>query len=206
VDWPLADEGSAAAPGDDVHLTSDASGALRVPITRPGLWNVRTIHVVQAPPNSDADWDTHWATFVFQVGGPSEGAMRPGQTSDSAAVVATVRRYNELLAAGDSLGALTLLTEDAIVLESGGVETRAEYRSHHLPADIEFARAVRSERAVRRVSVRGDVAWVSSTSTAQGEFRGRAVNSVGAELMVLVRTPAGWKISAIHWSSRSRRP
>jgi ketosteroid isomerase-like protein len=128
-----------------------------------------------------------------------------GQTSDSAAAVAVVRRFNELLAAGDSLGALALLTEDAIVLESGSVETRAEYRSHHLPADIEYARSVRSERTVRRATVRGDVAWVSSTSRAQGTFRGRAVNSTGAELMVLVRTPTGWKISAIHWSSHSRR-
>lgn len=128
------------------------------------------------------------------------------QASDSATAVATVRRYHELLVAGDSLGALGMLTEDAVVLESGGVETRAEYRSHHLPADIEFARSVRSERTVRRVSIRGDVAWVSSTSTTQGEFRERAVNSVGAELMVLVRTPTGWRISAIHWSSRSRRP
>jgi ketosteroid isomerase-like protein len=136
----------------------------------------------------------------------AEGAMRPEQASDSAAAVATVRRYHEMLAAGDSLGALAMLTEDAVVLESGGVETRAEYRAHHLPVDIEFARAVRSERTVRRVTVRGDVAWVSSTSTAQGEFRGRAVNSVGAELMVLVRRPTEWKISAIHWSSRSRRP
>jgi uncharacterized GH25 family protein/ketosteroid isomerase-like protein len=206
VDWPLADEASAAAPSDDVHLTSDESGALRVPITRPGLWNVRTIHVVQAPPNSGADWDTHWATFVFQVGGASEGAARLGQTSDSAAVIATVRRYHEMLAAGDSREALAMLTDDAVVLESGGVETRAEYRAHHVLADIEFARAVRSDRAVRRVTVRGDVAWVSSTSTTRGEFRGRAVNSAGAELMVLLRTPTGWKISAIHWSSRSRRP
>jgi ketosteroid isomerase-like protein len=122
---------------------------------------------------------------------PSQGATARRQASDSAAAVAVVRRYNELLAAEDSLGALALLTEDAVVLESGGVETRAEYRAQHLPADIEFARAVRSERTVRRASVRGDVAWVSSTSTAQGDFRGRAVNSVGAELMVLVRTPTG---------------
>jgi ketosteroid isomerase-like protein len=206
VDWPLADESSAAAPDNDVHLTADANGTLRVPITRAGLWNVRTIHVVQAPPNSGADWDTHWATFVFQVGGPSGGAMGLGQASDSATAVATVRRYHELLAAGDSLGALGMLTDDAVVLESGGLETRAEYRSRHLPADIEFARAVRSERIVRHAAVRGDVAWVSSASSTQGEFRGRTVNSVGAELMVLVRTPTGWKISAIHWSSRSRRP
>jgi hypothetical protein len=48
-------------------------------------------------------------------------------------------------------------------------------------------------------------AWATSTSTTQGEVRGRAINSAGAELMVLVRGADGWKISAIHWSSRSRR-
>jgi ketosteroid isomerase-like protein len=145
---------------------------------------------------------------ALEVRGPtarSASTTGHSQASDSAAAVAVVRRFNELLSVGDSLAALALLTEDAIVLESGSTETRAEYRSHHLPADIEFARAVRSQRTVRHASVRGDVAWVSSTSTAQGEFRARPVNSVGAELMVLVRTPTGWKISAIHWSSRSRR-
>jgi hypothetical protein len=30
------------------------------------------------------------------------------------------------------------------------------------------------------------------------------VNSIGAELMVLTRMMDGWKISAIHWSSRTR--
>ncbi len=39
-----------------------------------------------------------------------------------------------------------------------------------------------------------------------GEFRGRPVNSAGAELMVLTRVQGTWKISAIHWSSRTRRP
>lgn len=93
-----------------------------------------------------------------------------------------------------------------VILESGGVETREEYRSHHLPADIAFARAVKSDRSAIRVVVRGDAAWVASTSTAQGEFRGRAVNSVGAELMFLVRDGDAWRIAAIHWSSRARRP
>jgi ketosteroid isomerase-like protein len=147
--------------------------------------------------------DTRWATLVFHVGGSGRAG---GQGSDSAAVVAVVAQFHRALSEGDSLGALALMAEDAVVLESGGIETRAEFRAHHLPADIEFARAVRYERTLRRVSVRGDVAWVSSASTAQGEFRGRTVNSAGAELMVLVRTPTGWKISAIHWSSRSRRP
>ena len=124
---------------------------------------------------------------------------------DSAAVADAVARYHRALADGDSTAALALLAEDALVLESGGVESRAEYRSHHLPADMEFARAVRSERAAGRIVVRGDVAWASSSSTTQGEFRGRPVNSSGAELMVLSREPDGWRIRAIHWSSRTRR-
>lgn len=125
---------------------------------------------------------------------------------DSAAVAAAVSQFHAALAAGDSVAALAQLDEDLVVLESGGVETREQYRSHHLSSDIAFARAVPSTRAPARVRIEGDVAWVSSTSVTQGEFNGRAINSAGAELMVLRRTPAGWKISAIHWSLRTRRP
>jgi uncharacterized protein (TIGR02246 family) len=135
--------------------------------------------------------------------GTSRGSAR--RAADSAAVAAVVERFHRALAAGDSARALSLLAPDAVVLESGGVESRAEYRSHHLPADIEFARAVPGQRGPVRVRVRGDVAWATSTSTTQGEFRGRAVNSAGAELMVLTRSPGGWRIAAIHWSSRARR-
>jgi ketosteroid isomerase-like protein len=125
--------------------------------------------------------------------------------SDSSEVVAAVAKFHAALASGDSSGALALLASDAVVLESGGVETRADYGAHHLKADIDFARAVPSTRTVTRVTVQGDAAWVVSTSLTQGEMNGRAINSVGAELTVLRRTPAGWRISAIHWSSRNRR-
>ena len=124
---------------------------------------------------------------------------------DSAAVAAVADRFHAAIAAGDSATALSLLTPDAVILESGGVETREEYRAHHLPSDIAFATAVKSDRGPKRVFVRGDVAWVASTSTTSGEFRGRRVNSSGAELLVLARIGQEWKISAIHWSSRTRR-
>ena len=136
------------------------------------------------------------------IAGP---AVAQGSTSaDSAAVAHTVEQFHAALAAGDSAAALALLTPDAVILESGGMETRAEYRSHHLPADIDFARAVQTRRAPGRVAVQGNAAWAASTSSAEGTFRGRAVNSSGAELMVLARTPEGWRIAAIHWSSRTR--
>jgi ketosteroid isomerase-like protein len=64
---------------------------------------------------------------------------------------------------------------------------------------------VKGDRSAVRVTVRGDVAWATSTSTSKGQYRGRAINSAGAELVVLARDADGWKISAIHWSSHSRR-
>jgi ketosteroid isomerase-like protein len=126
--------------------------------------------------------------------------------ADSIEIVGTVQRFHSVIAAGDSLAALALLTEDAIILESGGLETKAQFRDHHLPADISFAQSTKAERRTYSVTRRGDVAWVASTSGATGTFGGRAINSMGAELMVLVLTPSGWRISAIHWSSRARRP
>jgi len=141
-------------------------------------------------------------TLSAQGHDPSHHSAAGG---DSAAVAQTVERFHRALAAGDSSAALALLAPDVVIQESGDQETRAEYRSHHLAADIEFARAVRSQQGPFRVRVRGDAAWASSTTTTQGEFRGRAINSAGAEMMVLTREPGGWRIAAIHWSSHARR-
>ena len=74
VDWPssasaAAGVGRPAEPAVTAtadHVT-DADGLVRVPITRAGLWNVRTIHIVQADAASGADWDAHWATLVFNA-------------------------------------------------------------------------------------------------------------------------------------------
>jgi ketosteroid isomerase-like protein len=124
---------------------------------------------------------------------------------DSAAVVAVVAQFHAALSAGDSTAALALLAPDVIILESGGMETREQYRSGHIRGDIAFASAVPSTRTVAQVRIDGNAAWVVSTSIAQGETNGRQVNSAGAELMVLRRTGDGWRIVAIHWSSRARR-
>jgi ketosteroid isomerase-like protein len=134
-------------------------------------------------------------------------APRPAasQQGDPAAVLATVRAFHEALQRGDSSAAMALLAPDVRILESGGLETRDEYRSGHLPGDIAFARAVPSTRAEPSVTVVGDVAWVVGTSRTTGTYRDRQVNSSGAELMVLSRTPEGWRIRAIHWSSRAVR-
>lgn len=137
---------------------------------------------------------------------PAPSRVASAHPGDSAAVVAAVSGYHAALERGDSAKAMALLTNDAMILESGDVESRAEYRSHHLSSDMKFAQAIRGTRVVRRVTIAGDAAWVASSSTTKGEFSGRPIDSVGAELMVLIRTKTGWRISAIHWSSRRQRP
>lgn len=141
------------------------------------------------------------------------GASAPGKTSperrvihdDSSAVAGAVESFHKALEAGDSTAALALLASDAVILESGGVETVADYRSHHLPGDIEFSRAVKSVTSPVKVKVSDNTAWTVATSTTQGNFNGRAINSTGAESMVLTRFGSSWRIRSIHWSSRSRR-
>jgi hypothetical protein len=135
---------------------------------------------------------------------PPASAAGEGR-SDSAAVADVIERFHAALAAGDSNAALALLAPDVTILESGGVENLEEYRSHHLPGDIAFARAVSRARTPITVRLAGEAAWATSTGTTQGEFRGRSINSTGAELVVLSRSERGWLIRAIHWSSRPRR-
>jgi ketosteroid isomerase-like protein len=125
-------------------------------------------------------------------------------SDDSSSAAGTVHAFHDALVRGDSAVALALLAPDVAILESGDVETLSAYRAHHLPADIAYARAVPSTSSPLHVTVQGDVAWVVSTSETKGRFRGRSINSVGAELMILSRTSGRWRIRAIHWSSHRR--
>ena len=149
-------------------------------------------------------WLTAAIAFVA-LSAPNAVHAQGSLAADSAAAAKTVDDYHAALSSGDSSRALALLSADAIILESGGMETRAEYRSHHLASDIAFAKAVKSERSPLVVRIDGRTAWTFSTSVTRGTFNGRAINSSGAESMVLTKGPEGWRIRAIHWSSRTRR-
>ncbi len=111
--------------------------------------------------------------------------------------------FHAALTSGDSAAALSLLAPDVVVFESGGVEaSRAEYRSHHLPADMEFSSSVSREITHERAGSEGGLAWVLSESHTTGTFRDREINTRGVETMLLRRTSEGWRIVHIHWSSR----
>jgi len=125
--------------------------------------------------------------------------------ADSIAVVRTASHFHEALQRGDTVEVKKLVALDLSVLEGGEVGNRAQYLCHHLAADIEFAKAVRSERSVVSYTRQRSVAWLVSTSTATGTFDGRDINSAGAELMILTRAQKIWQIRAVHWSSQRRQ-
>ncbi|MBC7790745.1 MAG: nuclear transport factor 2 family protein [Anaerolineae bacterium] len=126
------------------------------------------------------------------------------RAEDSVAVLGVAGRFRKILSTGDTTGIGALLSPDVRVLEGGTVENREEYLSHHLSEDIAFAKAVPEKRTSASYTCEGDVAWLVSTSTATGRFGTRDINSVGAELLLLSRTPTVWNIRAIHWSSSKR--
>ena len=128
-----------------------------------------------------------------------------GQATDAAReaeVKAVVDGFHAALESGDSATALGYLHPDVLVYEGGHAETLAEYRSGHLRGDIAFAAATDRELTTSAVEVRGDQALYTSTSRTTGRYRDRAIDSRGTETIVLVRTPDGWRIRHIHWSSR----
>ena len=118
-----------------------------------------------------------------------------------------MRAFHEALASGDSATALSLLTVDVVIYESGGAENSREvYRSHHLPADIAFAGSTERADMVEGSGQAGDLAWVLSRSKTTGTFRESEIDALGTETMLLVRTPSGWRIRHIHWSARNAPP
>ena len=124
---------------------------------------------------------------------------------DSVAAVSAVEQFHAALAAADSARAVSLLSDDVLILESGNIQTRAEYLGGHLGADMKASQGSKGERAVIKATVVGDAAYViARTLTAPSGVAGNT-GSESIELMVLSKSASGWKIRSVHWSSRRRR-
>ncbi|HEV7290492.1 nuclear transport factor 2 family protein [Sphingomonas sp.] len=115
-------------------------------------------------------------------------------------------RFHAALTEGKVEAALKLLSEDVLIYESGRAErSKAEYASHHLKADAEFAGATQRKLVKRASWVGTDTAWVTSETETAGTFKGRALSLTGTETMILRRAAGAWKIVHIHWSSATKR-
>lgn len=131
---------------------------------------------------------------LVQVNGDTDAPER-------VAIKKVAKEFHQSLAAGKPERVMTLLQPDALIVEGGTVQTRTDYQSGHLAADIAYATAVPSKQLTVVVKQEGQVAWVTSTFRVSGSFQGNEINESAAETMVLTKTREGWRIRAVHWSS-----
>lgn len=149
-------------------------------------------------------------TFERRTDRPSD---RPAASGERAAALAdTVRgvidAFDAALLAGDTTAVLALLDSALVVYEGGAVDSsRAAYASGHLQADMRFLRSgVTRDLLSSEVEVLGAAALSLTRYRTSDDAGGQPVRTQGAQTMLLVRTPSGWKIRHIHWSSRRLPP
>ena len=56
-------------PAAKVSARSDAQGRVVLKLDRPGTWLVKAVHMIPAPRESGADWESFWASLTFEVAG-----------------------------------------------------------------------------------------------------------------------------------------
>jgi hypothetical protein len=69
--------------------------------------------------------------------------------------------------------------------------------------DAAALRTVQRDLMRRDVKVGADVGWVLSEKRVRAAGATEGPSEVVIETMLLAKTPAGWKITHIHWSGRS---
>ena len=137
----------------------------------------------------------------------SVAAAQPPVLSEPArGAAAIVDAFHAALKRGDQEAAASLMSDDALIFEEGGAErSKAEYRAQHLPADAEFSQAVRASATRRSGEAAGSLALITTEGRTTGTFRGKAVDRITTETMVLRRDGQAWKIVHIHWSSAAAK-
>jgi uncharacterized GH25 family protein len=81
---PLAGARVAAVPKDHpartVTARTDAQGRVRLRLDGAGVWLVKAVHMIAAPPGSGAEWESFWASLTFALPAHplrSAGEQRP---------------------------------------------------------------------------------------------------------------------------------
>jgi uncharacterized GH25 family protein len=66
-------------PADKIRARTGSDGRVKLRLPASGMWLVKAVHMVPAPPASQADWQSYWASLTFNLPGNAGGA----QTSDA---------------------------------------------------------------------------------------------------------------------------
>jgi hypothetical protein len=137
-----------------------------------------------------------------------EAMLKPAQFNTSANAidaVAAVDRFSRALIAGQLDKASAELDAKVLILESGSAEHSAEeYLAGHAKDDAAFLKGMHVQLVRRTAQASSDMAWVASESEMHNMKDGKMQVILSTETMVLQRMDNLWKITHIHWSSRTK--
>jgi uncharacterized GH25 family protein len=78
----------AARPGtadNDLRIRTDTDGRAVFRLRAPGMWRVAAVHMIDAPGNVAADWESLWASLTFELPSRPSTTARETLPSDHAA-------------------------------------------------------------------------------------------------------------------------
>ena len=58
---------ASAAAAAQITGRTDAKGRVTLPLTHAGVWLINAVHMVKAPAEFDADWESVWSSLTFEV-------------------------------------------------------------------------------------------------------------------------------------------
>ncbi|WP_020404881.1 nuclear transport factor 2 family protein [Gracilimonas tropica] len=122
------------------------------------------------------------------------------QTPEELEISKTLSEFETAIVENNSKAASELLHDDVIILEGSNSETKEQYLSHHFHSDGKFIGAMNRELISERITIEGNVAWVSSQTKMTGVYNEREIDRTSLELAVLKKENGDWKIIALHWS------
>lgn len=62
-----------ANPAAKLSARTDAKGRVTFKLAQPGVWLIKSVHMVPAPAGADADWASFWASLTFEMKRPAMG-------------------------------------------------------------------------------------------------------------------------------------
>lgn len=133
------------------------------------------------------------------IGAPAPAPAAGGGLDDP---VATVNQFRGALQDGNVAQALALLAPEVLVYEAGAEQvSRADYLTHHLKADIAHLATVYVDTLSQAGHVDESSAWVTTRSRWVAREADPRPSATVTETIVLSRSPQGWRIVHVHWSS-----
>jgi ketosteroid isomerase-like protein len=150
-----------------------------------------------APPSAGDAHGGHGGMDMSQMPMSEAGSATPDAEK-------AVEAFRSALRAGDRAVLSYWLTDDLLVYEGGGAErSRDEFLALHAGADAAFLKASKVDLLKRVSGSSGDSAWVNSEYRIRGQSsKGRPIDVLSTETILLRKTPQGWRVQHVHWSSQ----